>query len=127
MAGGRKLTGFKTGASGPISKRAGLHSRRKPAGATRFYARRLGRALPLSHAAPSSGTGAQRIGSVSGVTARHTGSHSDTAMNSPLNDESPVSDRACRKKSWSDSEFQKWRRRESNPRPEISLRKLLRV
>src|SRR5688572_23486223 len=47
----RQRTGSKAGASSPISDRAELRSRRKPAGATRFYARRLGRALPLSYAA----------------------------------------------------------------------------
>lgn len=44
----------------------------------------------------------------------HTGSPSNTACDSPQNDASPVSDRAWRQKSSSDTDCQKWRRRESN-------------
>ena len=44
-----------------------------------------------------------------------------------LNDETPVNDRGCDRKSSSDNVCQKWRRRESNPRPVISPRKLLRA
>ena len=44
-----------------------------------------------------------------------------------LYDETPVTDRGCDLISSSDNSCQKWRRRESNPRPVISPRKLLRV
>ncbi len=50
-----------------------------------------------------------------------------TGESSTPNDETPASDRGYRENSSSDSECQKWRRRESNPRPVISPRKLLRV
>ena len=60
MAGGRQRTGLKTGASGPISERTGLHPRRKPAGATRFWSRSPGRALPLFHTATVRVRGEQR-------------------------------------------------------------------
>ena len=45
----------------------------------------------------------------------------------PLNDETPVGDRGYHQNSSSDSDCQKWRRRESNPRPVIFPCKLLRA
>jgi len=69
----------------------------------------------------------QRIGSVSGGLACHSGSLGDTGEGQPLNDATPVADRGCHKKTSSGTTCQEWRRRESNPRPVISPRKLLRA
>lgn len=56
----------------------------------------------------------ERPGSVSGGAACHNGTLGDTGAMSTPNDASPVGGRACRQKSSSDSDCQKWRRRESN-------------
>jgi len=71
--------------------------------------------------------GWERSGSASGVSGCHNGALGDTTCDPSPNDTSPVSDRACRRNSRSDSDCQKWRRRESNPRPETFPCKLLRV
>lgn len=68
-------------------------------------------------AEPSSRTSAQHSGSESDGCGCHNGATGDTACDLPQNDASPVSDRAWRRKSSSDSDCQKWRRRESNACP----------
>ncbi len=59
----------------------------------------------------------ERFGSASGVTRCHNGARSDSTCELHINDATPVIDRGCRHFSPSDSDRQKWRRRESNPRP----------
>lgn len=67
----------------------------------------------------------ERSGSGSGVFDCHNGASGDSACELPVNDETPVSDRGCRDFSLVDSDGQKWRRRESNPRPrDLPLRPL---
>ena len=57
------------------------------------------------------------IGRKSGATDRQQMSRDDTIESESINDATPVNDGGCRRNSVSDNECQKWRRRESNPRP----------
>ncbi len=66
-------------------------------------------------------------GSESGVTNGQSVSMNGNEGGYTLNDETPVNDRGCDQISSSDNGCQKWRRRESNPRPVTSPRKHLRV
>ncbi len=70
---------------------------------------------------------AQHSGSELGGAACHNGSRGGTGESWPSNDATRAGGTGCREFSSSDSECQKWRRRESNPRPAIDPRKLLRV
>ncbi len=70
---------------------------------------------------------AQHSGSERGVSGCHNASLGDTAKSSPSNDATRAGGTGCHEFSSSDSECQKWRRRESNPRPAIDSRTLLRV
>ena len=69
----------------------------------------------------------ERSGSEPGVSDCHIGARGDIGESLPSNDTTPVGDRGCRELSSPDDDRQKWRRRESNPRPAIDPRKLLRV
>jgi len=66
-------------------------------------------------------------GSESGVTNGQSVSSDGNEGGYTLNDETPVTDRGYHQNSSSDNDCQKWRRRESNPRPVTSPRKHLRV
>ncbi len=68
---------------------------------------------------PPDDDGWECSGSASGVTGCHNGSSNGTLEELVPNDASPVGDRAWRQESASDSDCQKWRRRELHPRPEI--------
>ena len=68
--------------------------------------------------APPAAESCQCSASASAVSACQNEAHGDTGATLPLNDASPVSDRACRGFSSPVGESKKWRRRESNPHPQ---------